>query len=74
MIAPEHVEGREVARISAQAGSAALAVVCPRCGSGLQLAPGARITNCPYCKTTSVVPSRARIRSQTWVTATASDA
>ncbi len=58
VIAPEHVEGREAARIAPQPGSAALAVVCPKCGSGLQLAPGARITNCPYCKTTSVVPEQ----------------
>jgi len=58
VIAPEHVEGRETARIAAQPGSAALAVNCPKCGSGLQLAPGARITNCPYCKTTSVVPDQ----------------
>jgi hypothetical protein len=56
VLAPEHVEGRETARIAAQPGSAALAVTCPKCGSGLQLAPGARITNCPYCKVTSVVP------------------
>jgi len=56
VISPEHVEGREAARLIAQPGSAALAVSCPKCGSGLQLAPGARVTNCPYCKTTSVIP------------------
>ncbi len=56
VISPEHVEGRETARVMPQQGSAALAVTCPKCGSALQLAPGARVTNCPYCKTTSVVP------------------
>jgi hypothetical protein len=56
VIAPEHVDGREVARVAAQPGSAAVAASCPKCGSSLQFAPGARIANCPYCKTTSVVP------------------
>jgi hypothetical protein len=56
VVAPEHVDGREVARVAAQPGSAAVAVACPKCGSALQLAPGARITNCQYCHTTSVVP------------------
>jgi hypothetical protein len=56
VIASEHVDGREVARVAAQPGSAALAVACPKCGSSLQFSPGARIANCPYCKTTSVVP------------------
>jgi hypothetical protein len=55
VIAPEHVEGREAARITSQPG-AALAVVCPKCGSGLQLAAGERITHCAYCKTTAIVP------------------
>jgi hypothetical protein len=58
VIAPEHVDGREAARIAPQAGSAAMAVVCPKCGSALQLAQGAHITTCAYCKVTSVVPDQ----------------
>ncbi len=58
VLAPEHVDGREAARVAPQAGSAAMAVVCPKCGSALQLERGARVTVCAYCKTTSVVPDQ----------------
>jgi LSD1 subclass zinc finger protein len=56
VIAHEHVEGREAARVVAQPGSAAIAAACPKCGSSLQLAPGARMVACAFCKTTSVIP------------------
>jgi hypothetical protein len=56
VLSPEHVEGRDVVRIASAPGSPALAITCPKCGSGLQLAPGERLTNCPYCKTTALVP------------------
>src|SRR5205823_6286210 len=58
VLAPDHVEGREAARVAPQQGSAALAVVCPKCGSALHLAAGARMTTCAYCKVTSVVPDQ----------------
>lgn len=54
VISTDHVDGRENARVAAQ--GAAIAAVCPKCGSGLQLAPGSRVAQCGYCKTTCVVP------------------
>ncbi len=58
VVAPEHVEGRQAARVEAQAGTAALAVMCPQCGSPLQPATdGGRLTRCTYCGVASLLPS-----------------
>jgi hypothetical protein len=57
VIAPDHVHGRSAVRIEAQAGNAAVAIKCPSCGSPLTLAPDEHVTTCPYCKTSSFVPT-----------------
>ncbi len=58
-LAPEHVEGRAAARLEQRPGTAALAVMCPQCGSALQVTPGSRLVRCAYCGTSSLVPERA---------------
>ena len=57
-LAPDHVEGRAAARLEPKAGTAALGVMCPQCGSALQLTPGNRLCKCSYCGTSSLVPDR----------------
>lgn len=58
-IATDLVRGRAPARVETQAGTAALAILCPRCGSGLALQAGTRVAVCAHCKTASIIPERA---------------
>lgn len=58
-LATDLVQGRAPARVEPTAGTAALAILCPQCGSSLSLRSGERVAICAHCKTTSVVPERA---------------
>lgn len=58
-IATDLVQGRAPARVEAKAGTAALAILCPQCGSSLTLAQGTRVAVCQYCRTSSVIPEKA---------------
>jgi hypothetical protein len=57
VVAPDHVQGKAEVRIEAEAGTAAVAIKCPSCGSPLTLAPDERFATCAYCKTSSLVPT-----------------
>jgi hypothetical protein len=58
-LADDLVKGWAPARLEAKAGAAALAILCPQCGSSLSIAPGTRVAMCQYCKTSSLIPERA---------------
>lgn len=58
-IADDLVQGRAPARVEPKAGTAALAILCPQCGSSLSLPHGTRVAVCQYCKTSSVIPEKA---------------
>lgn len=57
-LAPDLVQGRAPARVEAKAGTAALAILCPQCGSALALPQGTRVAVCQYCKTSSLIPEK----------------
>jgi hypothetical protein len=58
-LAPDLVQGRPPARVEPKAGTAAMAILCPQCGSSLALPHGTRVAVCAHCKTSSLVPERA---------------
>jgi hypothetical protein len=62
VIAPEQRTDRAQALVKRDAGSGLVALTCPNCGAGLQLAPGTDIVTCGHCRTSALVPRGALAR------------
>jgi hypothetical protein len=66
-ISDEHGDDRPFTRIEADA------LRCPNCGGSLNVNPGEKLANCPFCRTTSRLPQKtmyrgggSRVEAETW--------
>ncbi len=57
-VAPDLVEGRASVRVEQRGGTAALAILCPHCGSPITPSGADRVVTCTFCRTSSVLPER----------------
>lgn len=58
VVAAEHVKGLRDARLLQETG--AIAIVCPQCAAPLAVTAVNTVVACAYCKTSSLIPARAR--------------
>lgn len=63
VIGEDHRSDRTVARGASKAGSAALALECPKCNASLTPEPEQRFVTCGYCGAVSLIPPRFMRRS-----------